>query len=196
MIIIKIKKIIITLLFLMGTAVLFLGYSGLTGAYFQAFSLEKELLKQEESNIQSGDTNNRDTSMTYSDNMLVDDRLDSSNESFFVDYKMQREKSRSQQVELLKEIINSSSENGETKKVAQEQLLQISKNIVQETRLEYLLKANNFKEVVVCIDPEGVNVITDGDYQNANQYNELLELISRETGFGEQSIIISTKKHQ
>jgi len=114
-------------------------------------------------------------------------------ESFYVEYRLQREKARSQQIEILKDITNSPSSSSDSVKAAQEQLLNISKYVSRESRVENLLKAKGYKEAVACVDQKGVTVVVDSRGLNTQEEGKLVDIVSRETGFGEQSIIIIPK---
>jgi stage III sporulation protein AH len=115
-------------------------------------------------------------------------------EDFFVDYRLDREKSRGRQVEILEAIVNNPSSAVETRKTAQEKLLEISGSISKEARVENLLKAKGYDEAVVCLDQRGVTVVMESQGLTPAEEAGLIEMVSRETGFGEQGIIIVPRK--
>ncbi len=191
MIFVNLKKILVIALFILSAGALFVGYSGWAVNVFNAFSengKKIDNIKTQGSIMEPGN--------------YLDKQVDAppagitgnENESFFVEYRLQRDRGRSQQVEMLKDILNTAAIDTETKKAAQEQLLSISNSIAQESRLEHLLKANGYRNAVVCIDQKGVSIVLDGNTKSIQEHSELMEIVSKETGIGEQGIIISIKE--
>ncbi|NLV16469.1 MAG: SpoIIIAH-like family protein [Syntrophomonadaceae bacterium] len=83
----------------------------------------------------------------------------SQEESFFPYYRLQREKVRSQQLEILKEIINNPNTDEKSKQSAFTKLLAITNVMEMELKVEGLLKARGFQEGVVIIQEEGASVV-------------------------------------
>lgn len=186
MVFVNFRRILLTLLFITGAGTLLLGYSGLAG-----------MLMKETAGVQ------RDMDSVYrAGNGVAEIKEGFSQpavqeafgkEGFFVEYRLQRERARSQQIELLKDIISTPSTAGDTRQAAQDQLLGISKSVAKEARLENLIKARGYHDAVVSVDQKGVTVVVDGRNFNHSEETRIIELVSKETGFGEQGIIIIPK---
>jgi len=192
MMFVNFRHLFITLMFLAGTLTLFLGYNGVTGmllsekpAAVGGRSVDG-VLKPE-----TGTNDNGGKMQIQTEQPTV--QSSGAKESFYVEYRLQREKARSQQVEILKDIANSPASSPDSIKAAQEQLLNISKSVSRESSVENLLKAKGYKEAVVCVDQKGVTVVVDSRGLNTFEEGKLVDIVSRETGFGEQSIIIIPK---
>ncbi|MEW6172682.1 MAG: SpoIIIAH-like family protein [Bacillota bacterium] len=83
-------------------------------------------------------------------------------DSFFVDYRLEREARRSQQVELLREIANAADTSPVTRKEAQDKLMVLSLQAEKEARTESILRAKGFKEAVVAVEDQDVTVVVQG----------------------------------
>jgi len=90
------------------------------------------------------------------------DQVKVSRDSFFVDYNLQREISRSRQLELLREIATSAETDEATRKRALEKLILLSERAEKEAFLERILRAKGFKEAAVAFTEQGVTVIVPG----------------------------------
>ena len=189
MMFVNFRHVFITLMFLAGALTLFLGYNGVAGMLLSekpkavgGQSVNGAIKSDTGTNINGGKLQAQQEQPTV--------QASGVKESFYVEYRLQREKSRSQQVEILKDIANSPSSTPDSVKAAQEQLLNISKSVSREARVENLLKAKGYREAVVCVDQKGVTVVVDSRGLNTSEEGKLIDIVSRETGFGEQSIII------
>lgn len=191
MVFINLRKAFITVMFVLGAAALLLIYSGSSGLFStggqasrtlspalpgdQALSGEKVSAEPRESTAPTPEGQG--------------------NESFFVEYRLQREKSRGRQVEILEEIVNNPSSAAETRKAAQDQLMEISGSISKEVRVENLLRAKGYRDAVVCMDRRGVTVVMESKGLSPAEEAGIIDIVSKETGFGEQGIVIIPKKH-
>lgn len=83
--------------------------------------------------------------------------------SYTLDMKMNREKQRNELTEDLNEIINNPSTAEETRKQASNMKLQLVKDQEMELKIEDLLGAKGFKDALVYISNENVNVVVNED---------------------------------
>lgn len=190
MVFIKLRKAFISAMFVLGAAALLLVYTGSSG-YFSSGGRTSGAMSQptpQEQNAQG-----RSTGAVIRENAMPNqDEL--SNENFFVEYRLQREKSRGRQVELLESIVDNPSSAAETRKAAQDQLMEISGSISKEVRVENLLRAKGYRDAVVCLDRRGVTVVMECSALGPAEEAGIMDMVSRETGFGEQGIVIIPKK--
>ncbi|NLW43841.1 MAG: SpoIIIAH-like family protein [Syntrophomonadaceae bacterium] len=95
--------------------------------------------------------------------VTIADRLPQESEgSFYPQFRLQREKVRSRQLELLQEIINNPNTDDSSKQSAMNRLLSITQAMEMELKAEGLLKARGFKEGVVIIQDSAASVIVSG----------------------------------
>lgn len=183
MLFLNLKRIFLTVMFLAGVATLFIGYNSIAGMFLKDMAVMK--------NTHIGPL---DTGVILQDDAVLESQgpsVSSSSsgvDSFMVEYRLQRERSRGQQIELLREIINSPSLGGDTKRLAQEQLFTISKSLAVESRIENLLKAGGYKDAVAYMDEKGVTLVVESLGLSPVEEEKIVALAARESGYGEPSI--------
>jgi len=191
-VLLKLRKKNFSLIFIACAITLFLGYSGITGLHKSvpqppanaASGLMPTAANAGPDNINAQPVNGLES---YND-------IPDTKEEFFVNYRMQRQKSRGQEIEMLKEILNSPSGTDNFKKEAQAQLLNISKSAAKEINVENLIKAIGYKDAVVCVDAKSATAVIDGKNLSPAEESVIMETMARETGFGEQNITIITRE--
>lgn len=190
MVFINMRKAFITVMFVLGAAALLLVYTGSSGLFSSGGQATSAASPDPPSNLSS--SGGKVGPGPAESNIPAAEGQD--NENFFVEYRLQREKSRGRQVELLEDIVNNQSSASETRKAAQDQLMEISGSISKEVRVENLLRAKGYRDAVVCMDHRGVTVVMECEDLSPAEESGILEIVSRETGFGEQGIVIIPKK--
>lgn len=113
---------------------------------------------------------------------------------FFVEYRLERECTRGRQVELLREVINNSSSGEETRRKAQEQLMDISRVMGKEVELENLIRAKGVKDAAVLLDNRAVMVIVADSGAVSSEVYQLTDLASRGAGLAREDVVVVLKK--
>ena len=112
---------------------------------------------------------------------------------FFVEYRIERDQARSEQINLLREMINNPNSEEELKSQAQERLLQITDNIEQEMEVESLIRARGYEDGIVFIHDNSVEaIVANGDLEKED-IAKIGDLISNATGIPLQNITIIEK---
>jgi stage III sporulation protein AH len=117
----------------------------------------------------------------------------SDNGGFFVEYRLERERSRGQQVEIAREIINNTNSDPEIRKKAQEQMYIISNNLQKELEVESLIKAKGYQDSVVFLEGKTVTVVIQAKDLNQEDAIKITDLVSRSTQVQPQNIVIIPK---
>lgn len=113
---------------------------------------------------------------------------------FFVEYRLERERVRGKQIELLRELINSSSSTPDLRRQAQEQLLVISNCMGKEMEIEALLKARGFKDVAVNMEKEKVVVIIKTSGSPTVETAEIKSFACQISGLPEEQVIVVSRR--
>lgn len=113
---------------------------------------------------------------------------------FFVEYRLERERTRGQRVEWLREVINNSSSSAETRDKAQDHLLSISRNMEKEVELENLLRAEGFRDAAVFVDERAVNVVVAAEKISAEEKARAADLAARRTGVDRANISVIARR--
>ncbi len=118
----------------------------------------------------------------------------SSDSSYFMQAKLEREQARSKEKALLNEMLaNENVESGE-KSNAASAMLEIQQRIERETAAEAMIEAKGFKEVYVRIDDETVDVVVDRNELTDAEVAQIEDIVKRKTGFSSDKIRISPLK--
>jgi len=112
---------------------------------------------------------------------------------FFVEYRMERDRVRGQQVEFYREIINNSNTSSDARQLAQNRLLVISQNMEKEMKLENLIRAKGYKDAVVFLHDQTVTAIVRAISLTEEEIAELSAVVARGAGVDEQNIFIMAK---
>ena len=83
---------------------------------------------------------------------------DSTSTAYFSEYRSQRSSSRNEQILQLEKIIAESGDDSDAKDTALQQKMQLTALTEQELRLETLIKAYGYEEVVVTMSVSSPNV--------------------------------------
>ena len=114
--------------------------------------------------------------------------------NFFVDFRIERDKVRDQEVEYLNSIIENKATDKETLKEAMNQMIEITKAMEKEVTIEGLIKAKGFDDVVVTLHKGSVNVILKESELSEAQVAKILDIVRRESGEKAENIKIIPAK--
>lgn len=113
---------------------------------------------------------------------------------YFEEYRLERDKARSRQIELLKEIVNNTNSSTETRRVAQQKLLNITEKTENEVQIENILIARGFNDAVVFIQPESITVVVKGEALVKEDENKVKEAVSQISGISNEDITVMSRK--
>lgn len=117
---------------------------------------------------------------------------DSSQDSdqFFAEYRMERERMRGKEVEMLRDILDQSGSDKEARQAASLRLVEISTDMEREMKAENLIKSKGYQDCVVIIQPGNTTVVVATDNLQLDQEQEIKALVSRVTKTREDQIVI------
>lgn len=118
----------------------------------------------------------------------------STDTSYFVQAKLDREQSRAKQKDMLNEMLNNEKATSEQKNEATTAMLQIQKRIEKENAAEDMLKAKGFSEVYVRMDDDTVDVVVDKEKLTDTEIAQIEDTIKRKTGLPADKIRITPFK--
>ncbi len=108
--------------------------------------------------------------------------------------KLTREQTRSKAKDMLLEIINNESLTEDAKKEAVAKMLTMTERMEKETAAENQLAAKGFKDAVVSISDDSVDVSVPASSLSDKQRTQIEDVITRKTGFELNKIVITTLK--
>ncbi|MBQ8940481.1 MAG: SpoIIIAH-like family protein [Firmicutes bacterium] len=117
-----------------------------------------------------------------------------SDSSYFLQAKLEREQARSKEKDLLNEMLANENVDSGQKSDAANAMLEIQQRIERETAAEAMIEAKGFKEVYVRIDDDTVDVVVDSPELTEAEVAKIEDIVKRKTGFSSDKIRISPLK--
>lgn len=90
---------------------------------------------------------------------LGKDSGEKAKKDLLIDYRLDRDKARSEQVSNYRELVNNPNSDSSIKKHAQELLLSLSKRIEEEMEVESLIRAAGFPDAVAFLHENSIDLI-------------------------------------
>ena len=100
---------------------------------------------------------------------------------YFSESKKEREKARNEAIELIEETLDKDNLKEADKKSALAKMEEIASRMEQESNIETILKAKDFKKVVAVINDTGVTVIVKGEGLTSGQTLQIQDIVTAET---------------
>lgn len=114
--------------------------------------------------------------------------------NFFAEYRIERERNRGQQIELLREIVNNQSNQLKAREAASQRLVRISEDLEKEMKSENLVKSKGFRECVVITQPHNTTIIVQADNLEPAEEKDIAQLVSDTVGCNEEKVCIIKRK--
>jgi stage III sporulation protein AH len=112
---------------------------------------------------------------------------------FFVEYRLERDRVRSRQIELLQQIVENPNSVAETRQEAQQKLLDITTYLEQELQLENMIIAKGYNDTVLFIQPNQVVAVINQKELTEQDVTIIADIIANTTGHKMEDIIIVPK---
>lgn len=181
------RQTILLVLCLLAVAFVYLSISNAKTSTVQDSQWEQEVVSEV-----AGDLNAQDLQNSIIDQNMINEEIDG--DEFFMEYRLQRDRRRAQEIELLQSMINSTDAASEVKQEVQYKLLEITNSVNQELTLETLIMAKGYADVVAVVQPEHVTVVVrDADFSDEDAAR-IADLVTRSTGLPLSKVTIFAKK--
>lgn len=179
-----------TIMLVLCLLAMFFIYLGISNG--QTSTVQESQLDQETVSGIAGDLHTQDLQDRIIDQNIIDEDMDG--DEFFMEYRLNRDRRRAQEIELLQSMINSPDAASEVKQEVQYKLLEITNSINQELSLETLIMAKGYADVVAVVQPEHVTVVVrDGDFTEEDA-TRIADIVTRTTGLPLSKVTIFAKK--
>jgi len=113
---------------------------------------------------------------------------------YFTEFRLDRLQYRSALAERLKEVMESQGADGEVRKQASQEYLDISRLAGLEDRAESLVRARGFDDALVTLWQGTATVIIRSGSISQSQFHQVLDMVSRVTGVKPAAIQVMTKE--
>lgn len=111
--------------------------------------------------------------------------------SFVAQAKVSREQIRSQNKEVLMDVINNESLSEDEKQDAVASMVELTDLAEKEAAAEMMLEAKGFSEVVVNLTGDSADVMVPSDQLDDAQRAQIEDIIIRKTGIAGENIVIT-----
>ncbi|MCL4425989.1 MAG: SpoIIIAH-like family protein [Firmicutes bacterium] len=112
---------------------------------------------------------------------------------FYIETRLERERTRGQQIELLKELTKSSQADAAVKKEAFTRLLQLGEDMGKEIEMENLIRARGFEDALVFLGSSSATVLIKAADLNKSEVAKIADIVARVSGLRLENISILPK---
>ncbi len=112
------------------------------------------------------------------------------NRNIIAEYRLERKRLRSQELALLKDIVNQADSSALARETAYIKLIEMAERDEKELQAETLIKSQGYRDCAVAITSTGTSVIFDGYQPDMAEMEELIQSVSRATGHDKRSISV------
>jgi len=134
----------------------------------------------------------RSTAMQVTKSVAVEQGIPVSSPDFFTEYRLERDKIRSERTDLLRENIKNAV-NDESRVRAQDIVLKMITEKQKEAEMENLIRARGFADSLVFIRENSVSAIIKANSLSREEVVQVADVISRASGVKVEDISISAK---
>lgn len=114
-------------------------------------------------------------------------------DNFFNEYRIERDRRRSESVEILREIVNNPNSSASMRQEAQQNLISIADVLGKESKIENALVAKGFKDAVVVIQKEAVMVIVPSSGLRDDEIARISDIVIKVVGCKMEDVVIVPK---
>lgn len=119
--------------------------------------------------------------------------IEASGSSFFSEYRMERDKNRSKEVEMWQDIINNGTAEETFKNMAQQELVKIVAVTEKEMIIENLIIARGFNDALVFLAEDSATIIVDAKELTPANVAQIQDIVVRKTKLDPSNIKIMKK---
>lgn len=99
-------------------------------------------------------------------------------QAFFVEYRLERDRVRGQEMEMLNEMINNPQVGAEARLEAEQQLLHLVNLMEKELIIENMLKAQGYKDALLFSRRKGTTVMIEAEKLDAEDFLRIAEMVA------------------
>jgi len=121
---------------------------------------------------------------------ILDDWQLEDADAFYVEYRLQRDRVRSQEMETLMDFINNPNISAEGKLRAESQLLELVDIMEKELLVENLVKAQGIKDAIFFLRERKAHLVVKVENLSQGQFAQLAEMVSLVGGVPMENVVI------
>ena len=117
----------------------------------------------------------------------------SAQSNYFEAYRTNRQSIRDTEMRYVQTVSDNQNSDSAVKKEAEERLLEIASLMEKELKIENLIKAKGFEDVIAFVEEGSVNIVIKAEQITSAQATKILKIVVDETGEASQNITIITR---
>ena len=125
--------------------------------------------------------------------IVAQEEAEKNKDSFFSEYRIERERTRSERIEILREIVSNANSSAQMRQEAQQKLIGISDVLEKESKIENALIAKGFVDAIVVIQPESVMVIVPSNGLRQDEIVRIADVVVKVAVCKMEDVIIVPK---
>lgn len=114
-------------------------------------------------------------------------------EEFFVEYRLERERIRSREIDVLQQMINNQNTTPESKREAEKKLMEIQRLMEQELAVENSVVALGYKHAIMFFQNGNANIVVNAEALTREERARIAELVSKIVGVERFQVSITEK---
>ncbi len=111
-------------------------------------------------------------------------------DAFFVEYRLQRDRVRGQELEILNDFINNPNTTEAGKARAEEQLLRLVDIMEKELLVENLVKAQGYSDAIFFYKEDRAYLVLKAEGLTESQFAQISEMVTVVTGVHMENVVI------
>ncbi len=144
--------------------------------------------------VESNSVNEQNTDNEQINYTEYDSGNEIDTENFFIEYRIERDKARSEQISIFREMVNNPNTDEATKKDVQNKMLDLTAKMEKEMEIESLIRARGFTDALAYIHDESVDVIIQTkEHLNKGEVAQIGDIIVKTTGLNFDDVTIIEK---
>lgn len=127
-------------------------------------------------------------------NLVLENDQNYTNEKsydFFIEYKLKRDRLRSKEMEILKEIIHDPNSDKDMRYEAQKNLQKIIRSIEKELIIENMIKGKGYDDSIIVLSDDFASVIVKTEGLDDKQVAQICDIVSKSTNLSLDKITIT-----
>jgi stage III sporulation protein AH len=161
------------------------------------FSLDAKVIREEMKETGQVDMMSAESAGTGEDAgpIVIEDSSESMETaaSFFSEYRIERDKNRSKEVEMWQDIINSDKAEENFKNMAQQEIVKIVSLTDKEMIIENLIISRGFNDALVFLTDDSATVIVEAKELTSANIAQIQDIVVRKTKLDPKNIKIMKK---
>jgi stage III sporulation protein AH len=113
---------------------------------------------------------------------------------FFIEYKLERDRLRSQEADYLRELINNPNAGEQSKEKAQQNFINLSQRVEKEMIVENLIKAKGFEDAIIFFSDDFINVVVKTNGLQPKDIAQITDIVTKNAGVTADKITIIERK--